>query len=794
MEDKRSSSQVDNATKLKKVFAVLRQFPSAKDKETAEKILFDCFKAAGFPAGRLYYLDDKAKDTLILANWYGIKPRKTIEKVITINHDATPISIASYAVTNQKKPRPLVVRVRPGEHESASRVRYDNGIPYLQIKKSSIRSYFNFQKTRDWIDFPLMAGKKCFGKLSLDTELRSKIVEHRHFELIRLLFEPITVGIASCSWFTGTSLPTKVRQEIILTASHVNSLTEYLQQMRDKVMQIFNVKNCSIFLVHSPCCTDSALNSTQPEKLVLWTTSFKKLVKDKNLGFYLKGEGLTGFTWKNGTCHFESDIRSSSAWYSGRGKLNDSRNHRSWAASVISNNNEILGLIRLPEGDRRTLLETQAKLLYNLCTSIVGPALENIMERERTSAYQAIVGIFQSRLKTILEHTTPVGDEEVWQFILQCCEKVFGDQTGATPEKKHFILNKVTDAGIQFFRQNGGMVLDESISQALKTTPVASSASDIVRKTTKPLMLTDLDAAAKFGAYLPLVKDAKMAAIVPVDGGKKMWGLIAVVSNRYDMIAKKDLEILKHVAIFSRFFWELGRIMSQAQGVALEQTAYQVKTPCQLLYGATVALEEYLKNKEIDPAGKEILEQIKSWTDWIFSCTERVLCQVPNDCQYLHVTRLSLAELMQRTERVATHYLQAGNPKRIKLDFKPSCDLSRFVEICPRTFCAAFVNLFENAIKATFIEKSIGIQWNVDDNGFSVSIKNFGRGMDAERLQLLNTGAEFRHTHYQIGSYYPEGAGFGITVARSHIARIGGALQFRSKENEYFEVEISVKH
>ena len=758
---------------------------SAGKRTEIERIVLHTLMAVGFDSARLYYLATGKR--LVAARAFGV-PR-TIQRdyargKVLLKWSRAAMDQASFRVLSFGKP--LLVRVDTRYAVNLRPHRATDSVPSIEIQKARYTPYLARRPDRSWIDFPLLANGIPFGKITLDNANGSPVVlSSEQYRLLESLVQPVSDALCASGWFTSQSLPSSVGEHFRSISAKAKGLVDLLMLASRHIVDCFNANQCSIFLVHRPVVPKGIL-CPQPERLVLWETTFANLKPKRQLEFYEKGEGLTGHVWKDGKPAFRADLTKVRCW---RAKLNDSLEHEGYvAAPIVGADNCILGLVRIPEGKTRRLLDRDSSILYAFARDHLAPEIEQCVRRQRGKASDALTDIFARYLGSLNADSRRIGS--FWKFARDACMAAFGNR--GTFVSRKLVAYSVADGNMKIEVLEGDLPVSRQYVNKAEIPRTIGSAAARVLETGMPLLLTDVKAAELRGAYIPLIDKVRNVMVVPLMDGGQPFGALALVSGKYDLLADQDLPILIKIAQMCQIGHGIEQLLKLQRYGVLESLAYELKTPAALLNAHGKSLQRKVQGQVLeehsDVTAADVLPFL-SVAHWVFNTAERILISLGQPVPHVNLAPMESAVVVSSLMQTSKAFLDLRNTRGLRLN--PVSSVNGLRAICQADIWAlatAIIEVLDNAIKASPDDGLITWSAACNRRFLCISVRDQGCGMTPRTMK--NAIAPGFHVPFGKEDGTRLSQGFGLTVADRIMRAHGGHLLLDSDGSNYSEVSI----
>jgi signal transduction histidine kinase len=695
---------------------------------------------------------------------------------------SSPGTKASYLAVQHNKP--LVVKVNPAYHNNLTPQIDSAGVPTVSISRAPLQRSLGREPRYEWLDVPLASQTHVFGKLSLDKNGGSLPILSRDFNLIRLILAPLSEALSTSGWFSSTNLPHSLTDGFWKEFSSVNSFDDLADLVTTYLATSFNARNCSLFLAQRPLLP-SNLAVTQPDQLVLWSTTFDRLRTRRKREYYSHGQGLTGAAWDGPAAFFVPDVAADPRW---SGHLNDSQSHHAFvAAAVPPGVSKLDGLIRIPEGRQHRLLEIDAPMLARFAESAVTPAFDSILTTERLQVIESLEEQFRSHLHTRRQKSPAEPIVTLWDYASKASKQIFdlGHKT--------VVLYSASEEGIRIEQCVGGLKLVKTCRTGTLIPKSNRSAVGKMLLSREPIVLTNVSQARQQMAYTSVVKGVQSAMVVPLQDGSDVFGAIALTSDRHDLLAVRDLQALILLAGQCSELRQLDGIVTSAeknaQAQALEATAYQAKNPAfQIHTAGRIIVRDIEEGRQPDT---HRLNRLVSSVRHLWMAVDRILYAVENMEPFLRREEMSVAAWSAEVSAIIDEFSQSYfSRKRLKIIFSGSIQSRKCFTADKELLETAVLCLAENAMKASKSRGKVSVKFTLANGMLRISVADRAGGVSPDiRKRIFD--AAFRQK-YERGLDVVEGAGYGLFVARRIVQAHGGKISIRSDGKSYSSFSISI--
>lgn len=433
-------------------------------------------------------------------------------------------------------------------------------LPLVEVPRDMCEEALQGRQTSMWIDFPLFVGGMPTGKLSCDF---SGAISDLSTENTRLVEFWANAQIAAA---TLEVLASKKRSEIplneivgdIQACESTESLCDYCVT---KLPVYFGCENASIFTVS----TDSLGMS----RLVLRRTSYGPAKQfEENSPYRVDDPALTSWVARNNKSlriHNLSDPSEREyqldqyrafdprlVWKNG---LTDSRCHSSFLAVPIPNDaNRVGGVIRFTEKSSKSVKlfgEQDQVLLETIARDAIGRRLASL---HATQAHTTLCYGDIQRTSTHLVSDRVPSTRDIASILRSVLELTFPGTVGG----KLFLLNVITNdcRQLQHFPVGGSLPnslrpfelydLDNSLTGYVVKSFLENRANGI--SSVRSTYINDFKNAQRLGAMMPICDGAQTAIACPVAFRRKIYGVLIVKSDRFDISPEQHSYTLEVIA------------------------------------------------------------------------------------------------------------------------------------------------------------------------------------------------------------------------------------------------------
>lgn len=316
--------------------------------------------------------------------------------------------------------------------------------------------------------------------------------------------------------------------------------TEDLNSLFDlcvfEIPKLLETEHCSIFKVVK-------IENDKP-RLVLQRTSYKKSKDKEGRAYYLEGQGLTGWVWKNRCALRLNDLNNKWELAEHPGlkwshTVDDSDLHKEWlGVPLFGRKKDVIGVIRVPVKKDNRLgggfdFKDEMRLML-ICKHVAGE-IELLEAKKRIIIAQRVGEHFAVNLSKAKDPAA------VAQSAVDVAKKIFGE------DGKAYFFNMLSK-GDGKLRVQGIAGSLTNTAMRKKEVPPNTLLGKFVKES-QPIIIHDIPAVKKRGEFFDLARGVECAMSAPVSSGDTMFGVLSVGANRrFEFVEEPDLNILKDIA------------------------------------------------------------------------------------------------------------------------------------------------------------------------------------------------------------------------------------------------------
>ena len=669
---------------------------------------------------------------------------------------------------------PVVIRVKPGS-PLPLRARNEHGIKVILIPQEQCGHSLKGQKSRVWVDLPLRIAGNYVGKFSCDLTSRhldatTKARIFHFWELAQLaapyleafFAQEVSSPVSSLSTHLPKGLPRAMvprpaPQELLETISRLQSCNTsdqlFASCVDDLPRRLFNCKYASFFTI----LTDSH----GAKKLVLRRSSHPSCRSLENLAFYtLDEEGLTpwvakhkrplrlhelaarDFNQKSG--RHGNDLR----W---KNKIQDSDTHNSFLAMpILASSGELLGVIRLTQKSSKfgRFTEKDQQLLKLLLADFIGPRLQLLRHTEVSHE------IFKKLHEVVsIAVTDSVHTLDLPLALGGLLKTVFKDHPKS---RKAFVINLLNEDRTRFRHVHLGGSLPFLTFEGSEF-PLEDTFTGLVVKSGRKgtTFLHDFETAKIMRAVHRRSPEAKCGMACPITFDEKLFGIIAVLSDRYDLDPESHGPLLEIACI-------------QAGGIYACRTLNSFRLSEMGLRHDVIGLlrrSETLIKRQVGNCSRPTNDIPFNLLSEAYDSTGFALRLVDAYCHNFPIPPVALernripAELHREISlAVRAAEQETGGYTRVE------CNIDRKMEplIYPAPILAIIYNLLKNALAACGIDGRVliearlhngSLELRVSDTGETVSYAQINETLALDPVKLNEANPADDATQYRKGLF-----------------------------------------
>jgi PAS domain S-box-containing protein len=226
---------------------------------------------------------------------------------------------------------------------------------------------------------------------------------------------------------------------------------------------------------------------------------------------------------------------------------------------------------------------------------------------------------------------------------------------------------------------------------------------------------------------------------------------------------------------------------NRAKSAFLAAMSHELKTPLNAVLGFSEMLKHELLGPLGQPAYRRYAEDIHVSGMRLLAVIDDVLdvARVQTSAIILDVRPVALAEMAR--DAIALARRATGDQREVKIEMADELPL---VRVDARRFCQALFKLLSNAFKFTPESGAISLSARLYPDGhIAVAVADEGIGMERDQIGLALE--PFGQVDRSLARRF-EGAGLGLTIARSLVELHGGVLSIESEKGHGTTVTINL--
>ena len=320
-------------------------------------------------------------------------------------------------------------------------------------------------------------------------------------------------------------------------AIHIDGLFETCVS---QIPKLLGTKYCSIFTVVRG-------KKRAAPKLVLRKTNFSKAQNREGTAAYRKGQGLTGWVWKNARSlrldniknKLELDKYPDLKWSN---TMPDSDHHREWlGVPLFGAQGDVIGVIRVPE-KKRTGRGGGGGFTFEDEVLLLTIGQHVARQIEELSAVERIGLALRASQECAVRLGRAANYKSVAEILVTTCKRIFG-----TDGKLHALIMLSEDRHNFRVEASTGSLGGKDLDK--KEFPAGESLGGLVLRKGRALIIHDVAKARQKKQYYPAVPALSCAMSAPVCFGDKDYGILSVgADRRYEFSEEPDLHIVRDLA------------------------------------------------------------------------------------------------------------------------------------------------------------------------------------------------------------------------------------------------------
>ncbi|MGE5479766.1 MAG: response regulator [Chloroflexota bacterium] len=217
---------------------------------------------------------------------------------------------------------------------------------------------------------------------------------------------------------------------------------------------------------------------------------------------------------------------------------------------------------------------------------------------------------------------------------------------------------------------------------------------------------------------------------------------------------------------------------------------HEIRTPLNIVLG----LSEFLLKNYDSVSQHDALEMLTNINDagkrlhrlfenYLFYANLEILTSNPEEILDLREKQTPLVEFIVK-DLIFTLGGNAGRMADIEIEIEDAT-----LAIYELHFAKIIEEVLENAIKFSTRGQKIFITSRLMPDYYELRIKDYGRGMSKEQIEMIGAYVQFERKIYE-----QQGTGLGVSIVKKIIDIYGGDIIISSQQNEYTEVTLRFRY
>lgn len=436
---------------------------------------------------------------------------------------------------------------------------YIGCLPQIQIPTDTCEETLHGKKSTTWIDFPLVVGGAPVGKLTCDYYGPPEKLSEQSDGFVDLWANALHA--APYLELLARNRSKRPLNDIVGDIQACKDIASLFDYCVTKLPSYFEGRNASLFTL--------SVDSLGFSKLILRKTSFSGATHDENRSAYdLNDSALTAWVARNGKAIRVHNLRNEHdrehqlqqyrvfddrlTW---QNRITDSDSHTSFlAVPIMVDANRVGGVIRITEkvGTNKYFTELDEIHLGRIAAEAIGRRLASLQASEslRSLSYSDVQKTNALLVSEAIPTTTNVADS--LKGILPSLFPEMNDN------RKLFLLNVLETDCLHFQHFYVGGQLPNSLCHLDKYKLERSLTGYVVKAflngasanqdNLHSTLIVDFPNAMQQGAMLQICEDAEVALACPVAFRHKIYGVLILKSNRFDLTLEQCGHTLQLVA------------------------------------------------------------------------------------------------------------------------------------------------------------------------------------------------------------------------------------------------------
>lgn len=216
-------------------------------------------------------------------------------------------------------------------------------------------------------------------------------------------------------------------------------------------------------------------------------------------------------------------------------------------------------------------------------------------------------------------------------------------------------------------------------------------------------------------------------------------------------------------------------------------TSHELRTPLTIIYSSLQLVNRIYKD-EITPNIQKTLTRIEQNCSRLFKLINNILDISKAEAGFMNI-EMNTFELVSFTEAVVNSANLFAKSKEIDLIFDTNIE-EYLVSLDRNKYERILLNLLSNAVKYTNANKKVFVILDIQDDYFSLCVKDEGIGIPNSKLEyIFDRFAQVDNTL----SRRAEGTGLGLALTKKFVELMKGKIEVISKEGEGSEFTVTFK-
>lgn len=371
------------------------------------------------------------------------------------------------------------------------------------------------------------------------------ILSADQFEKLRIAVNSLVSQLSSVIEYLNTEQRVQIFEAFMNEAKEKTSIKDLFNVTVEILPLIMEAKYCSIFTVQYG-------KNPEDDRLVLRKTNYLDLQPMEESAEYERGVGLTGWVWENARSLRLEDVQNKEEialydkleWV---GRHNECKpwEHKGFlGVPMIGHNKKVIGVIRMPcKEDNRSFSKYDEIFLNFIATH-----LSSVMECQDL---QEKFRYMSKANKILIEAAEGLTKNKNFDKILSVISDKSKELFNQENRNNAYFVN-IQIPGTKKWRPKvieGDLPIDENCIAINKAFDENVGLTGKVIRDKEPVLIHDLEKAKKEGCYIEAAKQAKSAMAAPLLYKHKIYGAIAIASDKkFTFSWDNDVEALRQLA------------------------------------------------------------------------------------------------------------------------------------------------------------------------------------------------------------------------------------------------------